>query len=83
MQTIYYILLGLGVFVAIAFAALVFITGKGDAMGGSSGVRTTFKGKAGFDDFVSRATLILGISFMALMLVLDVLNAQITRHASS
>ncbi len=80
MQKVYYVLLVIGVIVAILFAALVFLTGKGDAMGGSSGVRTTFKGKAGFDDFVSKATLILGISFMAVMLLLDVLNAQITRH---
>ena len=83
MQKVYYVLLVIGVITAVAFAALVFITGKGDAMGGSSGVRTTFKGKAGFDDFVSRATLILGVSFMALMLLLDIINAQITRHPTA
>jgi protein translocase SecG subunit len=82
-QKVYYVLLVLGVLTAITFATLVFLTGKGDAMGGSSGVRTTFKGKAGFDDFVSRATLILGISFMALMLILDIINAQITRHPAA
>lgn len=45
-------------------------------MGGSSGIRTTFKGKAGFDDFVSKTTLILGISFMALTLLLDVISSH-------
>ena len=82
-QQTYYVLLAVGIIVAIVFALLVFLTGKGDAMGGSSGVRTTFKGKAGFDDFISKATLILGISFMALMLILDIINAQITRHPTA
>ncbi|HEY3780780.1 MAG TPA: preprotein translocase subunit SecG [Fimbriimonadaceae bacterium] len=83
MQQVYNVLLVIGVIVAAAFAAFVFITGKGDAMGGSGGVRTTFKGKAGFDDFLSKTTLILGISFMALMLLLDVLSAQIQRHSGA
>jgi protein translocase SecG subunit len=81
LQLTYQILLVVGVIVAIVFSLLIFFTGKGDAMGGGSGVRTTFKGKAGFDDFISRMTLILGISFMALMLILDVISAQINRHA--
>ena len=65
--------------VAIVFSALVFLTGKGDAMSGGGSVRTTFKGKASFDDFMSRLTLYLGIGFMALMLVIDVLGAQASR----
>jgi preprotein translocase subunit SecG len=68
------------IIVAAVFATLVFVTGKGDAMSGGSGVRTTFKGKAGFDDFMSKLTLYMGISFMALMLILDVLGNQIQKH---
>jgi len=73
-QTIYNISIGIGILVAFLFSALVLITGKGDAMSGGSGVRTTFKGKAGFDDFMSKLTLGLGIGFMALMLIIDVLS---------
>ncbi len=77
MAIAYNILLGLGILVAIAFSGLVFLTGKGDAMsGGSSSVRTTFKGKASFDDQISKVTLLLGIGFMALMLILDYLGAH-------
>lgn len=74
MQAIYNISIGVGILVAFLFSALVLITGKGDAMSGGSGVRTTFKGKAGYDDFMSRLTLGLGIGFMALMLLIDVLS---------
>ncbi len=73
MQTFYNVMLVIGVIVAVVFAVLVFFTGKGDAMSGGSGVRTTFHGKANFDDFVSRLSFILGISFMAVMLLLDML----------
>lgn len=74
MQVLYTVLLVIGIIVAVLFALLVFVTGKGDAMSGGSSVRTTFKGKASFDDIMSRMTLILGISFMLLMLVLDVVS---------
>lgn len=74
MQIWYNILLVLSLIVAITFALLVFFTGKGDAMGGGSGVRTSFKGKASFDDFVSRLTLYLGVGFMALMLIIDAIG---------
>ncbi len=71
-QVAYNILLVIGLLIAIVFILLVFLTGKGDAMsGGGSGVRTSFKGKASFEDAISKVTLILGISFMALMLVVD------------
>jgi preprotein translocase subunit SecG len=80
LQLLYNILLGIGVLVAVVFALLVFVTGKGDAMGGGSGVRTTFKGKANFDDFVSRLTLYLGVGFMAIMLAVDVLGTGLTKH---
>lgn len=77
MQTLYNILLGVGILVAFVFSVLVFFTGKGDAMSGGSGVRTTFRGKANFDDFISRLSFILGMSFMALMLLLDVIANRI------
>ena len=73
MQTLYNILLVAGILVAFVFAVLVFFTGKGDAMSGGSGVRTTFRGKANFDDFISRLSFTLGMSFMALMLLLDII----------
>ena len=57
--------------VAIVFALLVLVTGKGDAMSGGGSVRTSFKGKASFDDFMSKWTLILGATFFALMLLID------------
>ena len=74
MQFLYTFSIVLGLIVAFLFSALVLITGKGDAMSGGGGVRTTFKGKAGFDDFMSRLTLGLGIGFMGLMLLIDVLS---------
>lgn len=73
MPVIYNILLVLGVIVAVGFSGLVFLTGKGDAMSGGSGVRTTFKGKASFDDYMSRLVLILGLSFLLIMLAMDVI----------
>lgn len=77
MDTLYVVTLVIAVIVAVAFSALIFITGKGDAMSGGGQVRTTFKGRATFDDQISKVTLIMGIGFMALMLILDVM-AQYT-----
>lgn len=74
MSGFYNVILVLSVIVALTFAALVFLTGKGDAMSGGGGVRTTYKGKASIEDKISQMTLYLGITFMALMLVLDVLS---------
>lgn len=73
MNTLYQILMVLGVIVAVLFSGLVFLTGKGDAMSGGSGVRTTFKGKASFDDYMSRLVLILGSAFLLIMLAMDVI----------
>ncbi|MCB8933664.1 MAG: hypothetical protein M9921_07565 [Fimbriimonadaceae bacterium] len=73
MQALYTTLLVIGIIVAFVFSALVFFTGKGDAMSGGSGVRTTFRGKANFDDFISRLSFILGVSFMGIMLLLDII----------
>lgn len=79
MGVLYSVLLGIAVFVAVVFALLVFVTGKGDAMSGGSSVRTTFKGKANFEDYVSKMTLFLGIAFMVLMVALDVISNQMNR----
>lgn len=73
MQVFYNIVLVVACIVALLFSILVFATGKGDAMSGGSAVRTTFKGKTSIEDKISQMTLILGISFMALMIVLDVI----------
>lgn len=62
---------------AVVFALLVLVTGKGDAMSGGGSVRTSYKGKASIDDLISRMTLYLGIGFMALMLLLDVIGNRI------
>lgn len=79
MNTVYNILLVLAVIVAVVFAVLIFITGKGDAMSGSTSVRTTFKGKASFEDQISKVTLFLGVGFMALMMILDVIGGRLPK----
>jgi preprotein translocase subunit SecG len=72
------LVLVLAVLAAVVFSVLVLITGKGDAMSGGGSVRTTYKGKATFDDIISRATLYTGIAFMALVLCYQVLNRPST-----
>ncbi len=74
MSALYNVLMGIGILVAVVFSALVFLTGKGDAMSGGGSVRTSFKGKATFDDIMSRTTLYLGISFMILMVAIDAIS---------
>ncbi len=77
MRTAYYVLLGLAVIVAFIFIVIVVITGKGDAMSGGGGaVRTTFKGKASFDDQMFKYTVGLAGVFMFLMVVLDILSRR-------
>ncbi len=79
MPIFYNVLLGLGMLVSLVFTVLVYFTGKGDAMsGGSTSIRTTFKGKASFDDQISKMTLILGGTFMLIMLLLDFIAARQT-----
>jgi len=74
LEIAYKIFFGIAIFIGVLFVLIVLITGKGDAMsGGASGVRTSFKGKASFEDKMSSITLWLGISFMALMVLLDFL----------
>lgn len=78
------VFLVLAIIVAIVFALLVLITGKGDAMSGGGSVRTTYKGKATFDDIMGRATLILGVSFMALVLLYNIVSVRARgEHPSS
>ncbi|MCK6631489.1 MAG: preprotein translocase subunit SecG [Fimbriimonadaceae bacterium] len=77
MDVVYRIGIVIAIIVAALFAVLVFVTGKGDAMSGGSGIRTTFRGKANFEDLMSRIILGLGISFMALMLLLDFISGRI------
>jgi preprotein translocase subunit SecG len=69
----YSAVLYLGLVISAIFTALVLITGKGDAMSGGGSVRTTFKGKASFDDIMSKWTLYTGITLMGLVLLTDVL----------
>lgn len=76
MELGYNIVLVLGMVVAILFSLLVFFTSKGDAMSGSSNIRTTFKGKAGFDDFVSKLVLFLGCAFFVVMILLDFMASR-------
>lgn len=73
MQVAYTVVLVIATIVALLFSVLVFATGKGDAMSGGSAVRTTFKGKSSIEDKISQMTLYLGIGFMALMIILDIL----------
>jgi preprotein translocase subunit SecG len=73
----YNVLVALAILVAVLFSLLVLITGKGDAMSGGGNVRTSFKGKASFDDYMSRATLIMGVSFLALMVLIDAISNRL------
>ncbi len=79
MQAAYLVFLVLGILVAIPFIVIVLITGKGDAMSGGGGVRTSFRGKASFDDIMSRYTLILGAAFMTLMIVVDAIGNHLNK----
>lgn len=77
MEMTYNVLLIVAALVAVSMSVLIFFTGKGDAMsGGGGGVRTTFKGKASFDDQMYKITISLGAAFMVLMIVLDVLSSK-------
>jgi preprotein translocase subunit SecG len=77
LEILYKICVALAVVVTLLFSALVLLTGKGDAMSGGGSIRTSFKGKASFDDYMSRATLILGISFFALMIIIDAMGNRL------
>ncbi|HZH98545.1 MAG TPA: preprotein translocase subunit SecG [Fimbriimonadaceae bacterium] len=83
MQSFYTALLVVALIVAVLFSLLVFITGKGDAMSGGSSVRTTFKGKASFEDVMSKLTLYLGIGFMVLTLALDLISNYMEKSSGA
>jgi preprotein translocase subunit SecG len=77
-QIAYNILLTLAMLMAVLLVLVVFFTGKGDAMsGGSSGVRTSFKGKASFEDKVGQLTWILGGGFMVFVVILGVISNKL------
>lgn len=76
MGTFYQLLLILGFIVAGLFSLIVLFTGKGDAMSGGGSVRTTFKGKASFDDIMSRIAFGFGIAFMAITLLLNAVASR-------
>ncbi|MBL8048790.1 MAG: preprotein translocase subunit SecG [Chthonomonas sp.] len=73
---LYNAVLGLALVLSVAFIALIYFTGKGDAMSGSGSIRTTFKGKASVEDQISRLTYIMAFVFVSLMVVLDVLATK-------
>lgn len=78
MEVAYKVISGVAVAFAVLFILLVFITGKGDAMsGGTSSIRTTYKGKASFEDKIFSITMYLGAGFLVLMIVLDLLASRI------
>jgi preprotein translocase subunit SecG len=82
LEIAYKIITGLAIFVAVVFTFLVLITGKGDAMsGGASGVRTSFKGKASFEDKMFYMILYLGATFMVMMIVLNFLAKRVYGEA--
>ncbi len=79
-MTLYNVLTAIGLLVALIFSLLVLLTGKGDAMSGGGSVRTSFKGgKASFDDFMSKWTLITGISFLAMMIIIDAVGNRLLK----
>ncbi len=76
-MSIYNIVLVLAIIVSLCLIIMVLFTGKADAMSGGGGsIRTNFKGKAGFDDYMSRATFVLGGLFISLMLLLNYLASN-------
>ena len=80
METTYRVFVIFAIIVAVVFSALIIITGKVDAMSvGVGAVRTTFKGRATFDDRISQVTLGLGALFMISMLVLDFMGHRMHR----
>lgn len=83
MKIIFSILLAIGIIIAVVFSLLVLLSSKGDAMqSGGSGVRTTFRGKASFDDLMSRIMLGLAIGFLGIILLIDITNNVVVQHAS-
>jgi len=78
-MNLYNIILGLAGIVAFLYIWLVFFTSKGDMSSGGGQVRTSFTGRATFDDQIAKYTLGLSGIFLILMLILDYLNANPTK----
>lgn len=79
LNVVFQVVLFLSILLALVLVAVIFITGKGDAMsGGGGGVRTNFKGKASFDDRISQYVLYMGVGFMGMMILCDWLLHQIS-----
>ncbi|MFN8138941.1 MAG: preprotein translocase subunit SecG [Fimbriimonadales bacterium] len=78
MKTLDTILLGLLMVVSLIYVIITSVFGsKSDAMsGGASQIRTTYRGKPGFDDFMSRLTLILGGVFLGLALIINIIQSR-------
>jgi hypothetical protein len=73
---LYNVLVGLALVVSCVFGTLVVLTGKGDAMGGGGSVRTTFKGKASFDDLMTKILMGLGGTMMGLLIIIEIYAAR-------
>lgn len=72
-QTVVYVIACL---VALGFTAMIIFLSKGDPMSGGGQIRTTFKGRATYDDQIAKMMLGTGVLFVVLMLVLDFLAAR-------
>jgi protein translocase SecG subunit len=72
-QILYNMLFWLDIIIAFAFTVLVIFQGAkaGGLTGASASVRTSYKGKPGFDDFLSRITLYIGVGFMGVTLIVQ------------
>lgn len=80
MHAVYMILLAIAIILAIVYTVLVLITSKGDAMSGTtSSVRTSFKGKASFDDQMSKLVFYLGGAMLLIILILDNVSNHINK----
>ena len=66
----------LAAIVAFAFVFLIFFTSKGDAMSSGGSIRTTFKGRATFDDQIAKVTLYCAGAFVFLMVLLNFLSPK-------
>ncbi len=77
-KTVDSILIGVLLVVSVIYVIITCVFGsKSDAMsGGASQIRTTYRGKPGFDDFMSRFTMILGAVFMALCLLINIVQTR-------
>lgn len=78
MGTLINILIGVLVAISALYILITVIFGsKSDAFSGaSSQIRTTFRGKPGFDDMISKVTLYLGAAFLLICITIAVLASR-------